>query len=422
MIDRLNSNSGVMNSTGESDSSPARRHAATTQRTSAPTTKGSSSSQRRLRVLIVAPSLGILGGQAVQAARLLARFREEPSLEVSFLPINPQLPGPFGKLQQIKYVRTVVTSLAYVALLLWRVPSFDVIHVFSASYFSFVLAPTPAILISKLYGKKVVLNYRSGEAEDHLQRWRRTAVPTIRLADEVVVPSSYLVEVFARFGLHARSIYNFVDTARFRFRRRSPLGPNFFSNRNLEPLYNVGCILRAFSIIQQRFPEATLVVAGDGSQRSQLEQLARELNLKHTTFVGRVEQSRMHELYEQADIYLNSSNIDNMPGSLIESYAAGLPVVTTNAGGIPFILTHEETGLMVERDDQEALAAAAIRLLEDDALALRITSNALAACRQYRWEAVREEWLKLYFELAHENFARLPVALPPQVEGDTTNV
>ena len=374
---------------------------------------------RALRVLLVAPSLGILGGQAVQAARLLARFQSEPSLEVSFLPINPRLPGLLGQLQAIKYVRTVLTSLAYVALLLWRVRAYDVIHVFSASYVSFVLAPTPAILIAKLYGKRVLLNYHSGEAEDHLRRWRRTAIPTIRLVDEVAVPSGYLVEVFARFRIGARSIYNFIDTTRFRFRARRPLRPVFFSNRNLESLYNVGCTLRAFQLIQRRFPEATLTVAGDGSQRAELEQLARELNLRGTTFLGRVEQSRMHELYECADIYLNSSDIDNMPVSLLESYAAGLPVVTTDAGGIPHILTHEQTGMMVRRGDHEALAACAIRLLEDGALAERITSNALAACRRYSWEAVREEWLSLYFELAREDSRAHATALPPRAESKT---
>jgi glycosyltransferase involved in cell wall biosynthesis len=375
---------------------------------------------RALRVLIVAPSLGILGGQAVQAARLLARFQSEASLEVSFLPINPRLPGLLGKLQEIKYVRTVLTSIAYVASLLARVRAYDVIHVFSASYSSFVLAPTPAILVARLYGKKIVLNYRSGEAEDHLRRWRRTAPPTIRLAHEVTVPSGYLVDVFARFGLHARSIYNFVETDRFRFRRRSPLRPVFLSNRNLEPLYNVGCILRAFAIVQRRFPAATLTIAGDGSQRAELERLARELDLRHTEFIGRVEQARMHELCERADIYLNSSNIDNMPGSIIEAYAAGLPVVTTDAGGIPYILTHEETGLMVRCDDHEALAAAAIRLLEDNGLADRLAANALAACRRYSWAAVREEWLKLYFELAQEDFAATrEAAIAGQVESET---
>jgi len=383
-------------------------------------TRATAHEVRRVRVLIVAPSLGILGGQAVQAARLLARFQTEPSLEVSFLPVNPQLPGLLGQLQRIKYVRTVLTSIAYIASLLVRVRRYDVIHVFSASYTSFVIAPTPAILVAKLYGKKIVLNYRSGEAEDHLTRWRRTALPTIRLVDEIAVPSGYLVDVFARFNLHARSIYNFVETERFRFRTRRPLRPVFLSNRNLEALYNVGCILRAFAIVQRRFPDATLTVAGDGSQRAGLERLARELDLRNTEFVGRVEQARMHELCERADIYLNSSDIDNMPGSIIEAYAAGLPVVTTDAGGIPYILADGETGLMVRRGDHEALAAAAIRLLEDGELTERLTSNALAACRKYSWAAVREEWLKLYFELADDKAAIRPSALPSRI-GSNTN-
>jgi glycosyltransferase involved in cell wall biosynthesis len=128
----------------------------------------------------------------------------------------------------------------------------------------------------------------------------------------------------------------------------------------------------------------------------------------------------MHELCERADIYLNSSNIDNMPGSIIEAYAAGLPVVTTDAGGIPYILTDGETGLMVKRGDHESLAAAAIRLLEDNDLADKLAANALAACRVYSWAAVRDEWLKLYFELAHENAAIRASTLPTQV-GSNTN-
>lgn len=363
-------------------------------------TEARASSREPLRVLIVAPSTAILGGQAVQAARLVKRLSLEPALEVSFLPINPQLPGPLRRLQDIKYIRTVVTSLLYCATLLARVRKHDVIHIFSASYFSFLLAPTPAILISKLYGKRSVLNYRSGEAEDHLRRWRRTAIPMIRLVDAIAVPSHYLVDVFARFGLTARPIFNFVETDTFRFRRRNPLRPAFLSNRNLEPLYNVGCTLRAFALIKERFPQATLVVAGDGKERARLTALAEELGLKNLSFAGRVPPDRMQELYDAADIYLNSPDIDNMPGSIIEAYASGLPVVTTNAGGIPYILTDEETGLMVQRDDHVAMARAAIRLLEDQALASKIIEAAHRECSKYNWHFVREEWLKLYQSLA----------------------
>ena len=355
-----------------------------------------------IRVLIIAPSLDILGGQAVQAARLLAHMREEPSLDVSFLPINPRLPGVLRKLQEIKFVRTAVTSLVYCATLLARVRNYDIVHIFSASYLSFILAPTPAILIARLYGKKIVLNYRSGEAEDHLRRWRRTALRVIRMADEIAVPSRYLVDVFARFGLHARAIFNFVESQHFRYRERKPLRPIFLSNRNLEPLYNVGCILRAFALIQQRFPDARLTLAGDGSQRKELEKLARTLGLRNTAFVGHIEPQRMKDFYDAADIYLNSSNIDNMPGSIIESFAAGLPVVTTDAGGIPYIVTDRETGMMVQRGDYEALADCAIKLLEDDALASKIIHRARQECGKYSWSAVRSQWLKLYYELTRE--------------------
>src|SRR5690606_39063486 len=262
---------------------------------------------------------------------------------------------PLRLLQRIKYVRTLVTETVYVATLLLRLPRIDVAHIFSASYFSFLLAPTPALFIARLFGKKTLLNYRSGEAEDHLQRWR-TAVPILRRADRIVVPSGYLVDVFARFGLEAEAIPNFVDFDLFRFCERDPLRPVFLANRNLEPHYNVACVLDAFARIQQAVPEARLIVAGDGSERRRLEEKAAALGLREVEFVGRVDQAGMARLYDRADIYLNASDIDNMPGSILEAYASGLPVVTTDAGGIPYIVDHERTGLMVPRGDAAALA------------------------------------------------------------------
>ena len=88
---------------------------------------------KKLRLLIVAPSFDILGGQAVQAARLLERLRQEPTLEADLLPINPRLPAPLRPLQSVKYLRTVVTSIAYIFLIFARVRKYDVIHVFSTS-------------------------------------------------------------------------------------------------------------------------------------------------------------------------------------------------------------------------------------------------------------------------------------------------
>jgi glycosyltransferase involved in cell wall biosynthesis len=380
------------------------------KRAESPNTRGMS---KPLRVLIVAPSLEILGGQAVQASRLLERLRQEPSIDVSFLPVNPRLPGPFRKLQRVKYVRTLVTSLLYWGLLLARVRQYDVIHVFSASYSSFVLAPTPAILIAKLYGRKIVLNYRSGEAADHLWRWRRTAIPTIRLVDQIAVPSGYLVDVFAQFELVSRSIQNFVDLDHFSFRQRRAPRPVFLSNRNLEPLYNVECVLRAFSVIQQRLTDARLIVAGDGSQRDKLESLTRELDLRNVEFRGRVAPEQMAALYGEADVYLNTPNIDNMPGSIIEAFASGLAVVTTCAGGIPYIVDDKRTGLMIQCGDHEAMAESALALFEDDALWTGLTTRAREECNKYQWNVVKAQWLNLYRELALDRTPTAKLEIDP---------
>ncbi len=351
-----------------------------------------------LRVVIVAPSLEILGGQSVQAARLLALLGREPSLDVSFLPHNPRMPGALKKLQSIKYLRTVVTTLLYIATLLVRLRKYDVIHIFSASYWSFLMSPAPAIVIGRLYGKKVLLNYHSGEAEDHLQKWR-SAVPIIKFATKVIVPSKYLVDVLGRFGVQAEAVFNTIDLAHFTFRERRKLQPVLVSNRNFEPLYNVECVLRAFAVIQQEVPQAKLIVAGDGSRRDNLHGLRAELKLRNVDFVGRVAPEDMPSLCDQADVYVNATNIDNMPLSIIEAFACGLPVVTTDAGGIPYILKHGHTGIMVRCDDHEALARGVLQVLEDQELAGRLVRAARIDVEQYAWTNVRREWLRVYREL-----------------------
>jgi len=349
-----------------------------------------------VKVLIVAASMDIVGGQAVQAVRLIEHLKEEPSVDVDFLPVNPRLPGVLRKLQAIKYVRTVTTSNLYWWKLLTTIPAFDVIHIFSASYFSFLLAPAPAIIVARLFNKRIVLNYHSGEAEDHLQHWPRTSLPLLKKADEIVVPSPYLVRVFAKFGLPAKAIFNVIDFDQLIFRERETLRPVFLSNRNLDAHYGVDVVLRAFAIIQQRFPDASLKVAGDGSCREALQQLAAELKLYNVEFVGTVTRERMAELYNEADCFLNGSRIDNQPLSILEAFASGLPVVTTNAGGIPDVVTDGVTAPMVEVDDHEALARSAIALIEQPELAHRIINAGRNECRRYTWEAVRLEWLKAY--------------------------
>jgi glycosyltransferase involved in cell wall biosynthesis len=334
----------------------------------------------RLRVAIVAPSLGILGGQAVQADRLLEAWRDDPDVEAWLVPVNPAPPAFMRRAAALKYVRTCVTQCLYLPSLVRELKRADVVHIFSASYSSFLLAPLPAIAVARALGRPTVLNYRSGEAPDHL---RRSAIARRAIASVTtnIVPSRFLVDVFASFGIPATSIPNVLDLERFRFRERVPLRPHLVSTRNFAALYNVGCTLRAFEIVQKRWPDATLTLVGTGAEEAQLRALAAALRLKHVTFTGAVPPRDIAAHYARADIYVQSPNIDNMPTSVLEAFASGLPVVSTEAGGVPAILTHGEHGLLAPVGDHERLAQHVLTLLDSPELAGRLIARARASCR-----------------------------------------
>ena len=349
----------------------------------------------KLRIALIAPSLDILGGQAVQADRLLQAWRRDDEVECRLIPVNPLPPGPLRHARRVKYLRTVITEATYLPSLVRQLADVDVAHVFSASYTSFLLAPLPAIIAARALNRPVILNYRSGEAPDHLAR-SRVARLALSKVDLNVVPSRFLVGVFRQFGIGAAIIPNLLDVNCFSYRARAPLAPRLLSTRNLEPLYNVACTLRAFRLIQDRVADASLTLVGGGSDEPVLRRLAEQLELRGVTFAGQVPPDEIAAFYARHNIYLQSPNIDNMPTSVLEAYASGLPVVSTDAGGIRAILTHGEHGLLAAANDHEMLAAHVVMLLESPTLSDRLTRAARTACEQYTWSAIRGQWLAAY--------------------------
>jgi glycosyltransferase involved in cell wall biosynthesis len=349
----------------------------------------------RVRVAFVAPSLAILGGQAVQADRLLRAWSGDADIDAYLVPVNPVPPRPLRFATRIKYLRTIVTELTYGPLLLRELSRADVVHVFSASYSSFLLAPLPAILAARTLGKPVVLNYRSGEAPDHLQR-SAVARKAIASVDCNVVPSSFLANVFRGFGIPSTIVPNIVDLTRFRYRERQPLRPRVLSTRNFDALYNVATTIRAFRMVQDRWPDASLTLVGGGAQEADLRALASQLDLRNVTFTGRVKPHQIADFYADHDIYLQSPNIDNMPTSVIEAFASGLPVVSTEAGGIPAILTDGRHGLLAPLADPDTLGRHLLCLLDHQDFARSLAREAFSTCHAYTWPAVRQQWLNVY--------------------------
>ncbi len=347
-----------------------------------------------MQIALVAASPHIVGGQSVQA-QALAIGLCEAGYNVRLTPIDPRFPRQLACVRRWPYVRTVLNEAMYLPRLR-ALKDADVVHVFSASYYSFVLAVVPAIVAARRFHKPIVLHYHSGEADDHLAHWGPLVHPWLRLVDTIVVPSEYLREVFARHGYQAHVVPNVVDTSRFRYRPRPMIGPRLLSTRNLEPYYRVDNTIAAFARIQTRYRDATLTIVGDGSERDALHRLADSLRVTGVRFVGRVEPDGMPALLDGSDIFVNSSTLDNQPVSVLEAFAAGLPVVSTPTGDIAALVRDHETGLIVPPDDPAAMARAVTTFVNHPGLARRVARNARATVDAFTWTQVRDRWATVY--------------------------
>ncbi len=352
-----------------------------------------------LRVVIVGPSLRrLFGGQEVQANLLVRHWQQDAAMKVMFVPNDPALPHGLNWIERIPCLRTVVRMPLYLSALWRATKDSDIVHAFSASHSSFLLSPMPAWLIAQRLGKKVLINYRSGKAGDHLRR-SRIARAILRRADAIVVASAYLERVFLEFGLKAHVVPNIVDSAQFFYRPRRSLRPLLLCTRNFASCYGIDLVVRTFAEVKKTFPNARLCLVGKGAQESAIRRLVDELDVGDVEFAGPVARDRIGEFYAKADIFVNASRVDNMPGSILECFASGLPVVTTSAGGIPDLVEHGRTGLLCETGDWQALARNIVRLLREEGLALNLARNGHQQSLLYRWDRVRSAWLNVYWSL-----------------------
>jgi glycosyltransferase involved in cell wall biosynthesis len=355
-----------------------------------------------MKVAIVAASPRWIGGQGVQADLLVRDWLNDREVSVRFIPIDPVLPAWLRWVERIPVLRTFVRAPLYLASLWSGIRDVDIVHIFSASYSSFLISALPAWMIGVLRQKKTLFHYHSGEARDHL-RGSRLARRVLRQADKIVVPSAYLANVFREFGMVAQAIPNVVHSSQFRYRVRQPLLPRLVCTRGFHPYYSIDIVVRAFDLLKKAHPDSHLCLVGKGPVEKQIRDLVRDLGLWDVVFAGPVSHSEIAHHYDQNDIFINASWVDNMPVSILEAFASGTPVVTTAPEGIRYVVEHERTGLLCEPGDYRALSENVTRLLQDPQFARQLAANAYEESRRYQWDVVRIEWLKLYQNLCESN-------------------
>lgn len=348
-----------------------------------------------LRIGLIGPVPPPAGGMANQT-RQLGELLRAAGGQVTMVPTNPPYrPAWVGRLQGVR----ALFRLALYLLTLWQTAGrVQVFHVMANSGWSWHLFAAPAILVARLRGVPVVINYRGGGAADFLQRSQGLVRFAMRRTARLIVPSGFLLDVFQRFGMASAVVPNIIDLARFKPRApRQDGAARLMVARNLEALYDNATAIRAFALVRERLPQATLTVAGSGPQAAELKALAAELGLADAvTFTGQLDREAMAALYQRSDLSLNPSLADNMPNSLLESMASGVPLVSTHVGGVPYMVCDGETGLLVPPGDPQAMADAALRVLCEPGLWSQLAQAGLADVQRYTWPQVSVQLAQVY--------------------------
>jgi glycosyltransferase involved in cell wall biosynthesis len=334
----------------------------------------------------------------------LAELLENEGAQVTRVQTNaPYQPHWIG---HIRGMRALFRLVPYVIGLWSAAGRVDVFHVMANSGWSWHFFAAPALRIARLRGVPTVVNYRGGQAASFITA-NRGVVRSLQRAQAVVVPSGFLREIFNQHHVASAVVPNIVDVGRFRPEAASIGSPRIVVARNLEAIYDNATALRAFALARQQLPGLRITIAGSGPEERALRALAGELGIASAVeFCGRVDHDRIAALYRGAAVALNPSRVDNMPNSVLEAMACGVPVVSTDAGGVRYILRDGSTGLMVPAGNAAAMAAALLRVLQDASLASRLRAAALVEVQQYAWPKVRERWASVYRSLLPTDRAR----------------
>jgi glycosyltransferase involved in cell wall biosynthesis len=273
--------------------------------------------------------------------------------------------------------------------------NFDIFHVHGCSAFGF-FPIVVGVICGKILRKKIILTYHGGGAEEFFKKRSSLVKFFLCKTDQNIVLSGFLGKIFDKYAIPYTVIPNMIEFGTDVFGRREQINPYYISVRSLYKLYNVDCILRAFQLVQQNYPQATLTILGDGPEKDKLVQLSEKLNLKSVVFAGKIDNSKIYEYLNKTDIFISASTVDNQPVSILEAFNAGLPVIAGNVGGIPYMIENDETGYLFSVGNYKELAEKMEEVFLNEEKTRKIIANAHREIQNYKWETIRNKLLPLY--------------------------
>lgn len=247
-------------------------------------------------------------------------------------------------------------------------------------------------------GKPYILMLHGGNLPTFAARRPKLVRQLLASAMVVTAPSEYLRERMQPYWTHIRVLPNAISIDAYTFRIRHP-ATRLIWLRAFHDVYNPVMAVQALALLKENFPNIQLTMIGpdkgDGSLQRTREEAERLGVVDHLTLLGSVRKEDVPKKLDSADVFLNTARIDNTPVSMLEAMASGLCVVSTNVGGIPYLVQAEREALLVSPDCAKGMAEAVRRIIVEPDLARRLSSNGRRKAEQLDWSVILPRWENL---------------------------
>ena len=285
-------------------------------------------------------------------------------------------------------------DMVRVTLLKARKVDYILIDTYSTSSFWYAVVCSQ---IARVFKVKYVPILRGGDLPNRLKNNPKLCQMVFANAYQNVAPSGYLKQAFENAGFtNVIHIPNSIEIDKYELKTRDELTPKLLWVRAFASIYNPEMAVKVLKQLQEKHPSASLTMVGpdkDGSLQT-TKAFAESIGVA-VNFTGQLAKEDWWQLASEHDIFINTTHFDNTPISVMEAMALGLPVVSTNVGGIPFLLTDKENALLVNDDDVSNMTDAICSLLEDQQKASDLALNARHFIEQMDWNVVKEEWKRI---------------------------
>ncbi len=277
------------------------------------------------------------------------------------------------------------------------------VDVFSGPAFTWAEASTSLLHFLK---KPFVITLHGGNLPAFAQKHPGRVSKVLKQANRVITPSAYLREHFKEIRPDILVIPNPIEIERYPYRNRESAKPCLVWLRAFHEIYNPSLAPAVLPELVERHPDVHLTMVGpdkgDGSLKRMIS-AAEALGVsERITLIGPVPRDQVPTWLNKGDLFVNTTNIDNTPVSVIEAMACGCCIVSTNVGGIPYLLEDGVDALLVPPDDPKAMAGAVDRILADQQLAASLSENARLKSEEFSWSKILPVWEALFQELLNE--------------------